>query len=104
MSPCRPSSARRPVKLSGVKSVAQEEMPGSDRRGSVVDPLWVLRRGLPDLILAVTNPLAFDAPQIPSEAEVVSQANAGSGALKTLLDGFRGDPQGQHTPLALSAR
>lgn len=53
-----------------------------------VDARWILRRGLPDLILTLTEPLAFDAPQIPSENDVMVQARAGAESLKSLLDGF----------------
>jgi hypothetical protein len=39
--------------------------------------------------LTLTDPLAFEAPQIPSEDEVMVQARAGAESLKSLLDGFR---------------
>ncbi len=46
-------------------------------------------RWLPGVILRLTDWLAFDAPQIPSEADVTRYANKGAAELEGLLKGFR---------------
>jgi hypothetical protein len=49
----------------------------------------LFRSRLPDFILKVTDPIAFDAPQLPSEEVADRRAREGDEALKSLLDGFR---------------
>jgi hypothetical protein len=49
----------------------------------------LLGQWLPNVILKLTNWVAFDAPQIPSEAAVTEYANKGANELDGLLKGFR---------------